>query len=207
MLNKASTARDFYVGRDGVGNFFFGNAFGTGSIAETGVSSRGINLTVRATTAASGTFQGWGVVGLTGTLNNNGRIIADGYETERTLDLSLFGSVGHTIINATNNGWFVQNHGKLLLPNVPVITGSKSYTWGQAASDATPDLVNAMHIAFSNVLSSGSVSIALLAVDRTDVPSLGNFQMLDIWQITPTGGLAFDSANLTIRYDDALAAS
>ena len=55
-------------------------------------------------------MQGWGSVGTGGTLVNNGRVIADGFEHLRALDLSGFSRVVNTIDNPPggNNGWFVQ---------------------------------------------------------------------------------------------------
>jgi hypothetical protein len=203
-FSTSSVGASLTIGDSGSAVFHFGNANGTGTINEVG-SGCGVSMTVRNNSIASGTLQGWGSMALSGTLTNNGRIMADGYGTNRTLDLSTFSSVGRTITNTGNNGYFAQNHGKLALPLISVATGSPTTNWGQSPSDATTDLVNSVHLAFTNVTTSGSLNIALLATDRTDVPAFSG-TLLDVWDFEPCGGLAFGSANLTIRYDDALAA-
>ena len=206
-VKPQSFMQQLCVGYYGEGIFNIGDANGTGTLNEYSGTGYSMNMLVRYYSGASGTVHGWGSIGLSGSLENNGRVIADGYGVDRTLDMSQFSAVKRTIVNNGNYGWFAQNHGALLLPPVKVAAGAASCNWGQASSDVTLDLINSMHVTFSNVTSGGSLSIALLAADRSDVAPIDNGKLLDIWNITPTGGLSFDSANLAFRYDDALAAS
>ena len=100
------------------GTFNLGDINGTGTISEAGAGS-GVSMTVDYQNGGAGTFHGWGMVGLSGNLTNNGRVVADGYGIDRTLDLSGFISVLNTIPNPAaggTNGWFAQGHGELLLP-------------------------------------------------------------------------------------------
>ncbi len=81
---------DFYGGECGecVGTYNFTG----GTLTDGGY---GANLYVRYDAPATGTFHGHGVVAFTGTLQNNGRVIANG----GTLNLSSFSSVTSTVPN------------------------------------------------------------------------------------------------------------
>lgn len=148
----------------------------------------------------NGTFRGKGIVDLSGTLQNNGRVIADG----GTLDMSSFGSVTSTIENATTNGWFAVNGAKLELPAIAVAADG-SYNWGENPSDAQIDLVNSARLTFSGVSGSGSLDIDLLDPANPAAPDMGFFiEAVGVWDITDTG-FTFASADLAFRYDDALA--
>lgn len=180
---------------DGMYEFFGGVLAGSGSLR---VGSSGGDTT--------GTFRGRGVVGLTGGLQNQGRIIADGGGLDQTLDLLGMGAVTNSIDNKANNGWFAQNHGKLTLPAIYVPTGSGAYNWGESAGDAEIDLVNSMRIGFSDVIMyDGSICISLLASDHGDVPA-GLDNLIGVWDVRNSLGYS-ESIALTFRYDDALAAS
>lgn len=209
------TGRKLGLGREiGVGTFNLGDASGTGIINEAGAGD-GIAMNVRDTTSSGGAaaFRGWGTVGLTGGLVNNGRIIADGYGIDRTLDLSSFAYVmnfdpaGNVQDDGTLAGWVAQDHGKLVLPPIDVSTGTKAYNWGEHPADGQIDLVNSVRMELSNVTSGGDFSIELLAADRTDLPGVPEASALGLWDFIPPAGFAFDHADLTFRYDDALAAS
>jgi fibronectin-binding autotransporter adhesin len=153
-------------------------------------------LHVREGALGLGTFQGHGVVDFHGALVNNGQVIADG----GTLDMSSFASVANTVANTGNNGWFATNGGKLMLPPVNVATGTNTYTWGGYGSS---NLVNSLQLTMNNVTAGGSASIALLAGTNSELPALGNGTVVGAWKVTPPGGFTFDSADLTVRYDDS----
>ena len=135
----------------GVGYFFLGDASQySGTLKVDPLVSRGAAMTVRVWPEAQGTFRGWGTVQLGRTLTNNGRIIADGYGTDRTLDLSSFAqcvldnyptvrqpAVLNLIENTSDNGWFAQNHGELRLPQVSPITHDNNVCdWGESPLQA-----------------------------------------------------------------------
>ncbi len=191
--------------RDGSATFRLGDAVGTGTIREL-PGAEGVDLNVRENVSGTATFQGWGTAALTGTLNNNGRVVADGYGTDRTLDLSTFSSVTNdlTIVQSdgTQAGWYAQNGGKLTLPPVEVETGSNSYNWGEDAADASLDLINSVRMDLTSVASGGSFSIDLLAADRAEVPAAGELLLLGVWDFKPPTGFDAQAADLTFRYDN-----
>ncbi len=162
------------------------------------------NMTVRLDAPARGTFQGKGVVDLSGVLTNNGRVIADG----GTLDLSHFASVTSTVENvaangSTNNGWFAINGGKLELPAVAV-SASGPYNWGESSGDAQIDLVNSVRATLNGVTGSGSLDIDLYGPSNPAVPSTAALaNVLGVWDIH-LSGVSFTTADLVFRYDDSL---
>ena len=60
-------------------------------------------------------------------------------QADSTLDLRSFSAVNNTVENVTTgtNGWYAQDHAKLILPPIPVAAGS-SYNWGEAAPPTQP---------------------------------------------------------------------
>ena len=159
----------------------------------------GASLTVRLDAPATGTFQGHGTVGFSGTLTNNGRVIADG----GVLNMSSFSAVANTVANAasngsTTNGWFAKNGGELILPSIPV-TSSGTYLWGGDIG-----LVHSVQLNIAGVTSSGSLGIGLFDPANSQAPSTAGLSgITGLWDITLTGSYsAFDA---TFRYDDALA--
>jgi hypothetical protein len=187
-----------YVGDEGIGTLNLGNADTTGVVTNQRFATGG-TLIVKGTASAEGTVNGWGDIGLYYILENNGRIIANGYGTDRALDMSNFTSFDNTIDNTTSNGWFAVNQGELILPDV-AIDGAGSYNWGELSTDTTIDLVNSVELDLAD--GSGNLTGKLLASDRTDVPA-GLEKVIGVWNfsgVTPT------SAVLNFRYDDALAA-
>ena len=122
-------------------------------------------IIVGATPSAEATFVGYGDVGLTGPLVQNGRVIADGFgRTGRSLDFSSLAMVENTIENppAGQNGWLAQRGGALRLPALPV-PGDGSYNWGESPRDEQPDLVNSARFTFTGVASPGRLDVALLS--------------------------------------------
>jgi hypothetical protein len=163
------------------------------------------NLIVRADAPASGTFRGRGAVDLSGTLTNNGRVIADG----GTLDMSTFAAVLSTVENtaangSTNNGWFAVDGGKLVLPSIG-ITGSGSVNWGEDPSDTQPDLVNSVRLTLAGGSGSGSLDVSLLDSANAEVPDASGFgSILGIWEMSESG-VTIGTVDLAFRYDDSLA--
>lgn len=167
---------------------------------------------------AFGILEGYGAIqdkrlGLSseGILNNSGRVIANGDGVDQTLDLSRFNP--NTFVNTTDNtgsnGWFATNQGRLVLPNLS-IASTGTVNWGEAQADTTLDLVNSMRLTSASV-TSGSMSISLMATDRTDVATalstLGfpSTNVLSLFKLDPLGTFAFGSGNLSlqVRYDDS----
>lgn len=211
-----------WLGVGGTGTLLLGDANGTASLSETDPPTPsgdelGVSLILRPmplTPGDAATFRGWGNVGLTGMLFNNGRVIADGYGQDRTLDLSSFALVtsaagleGFPLLqgDGTQAGWYAQNHGRLLLPTH---TEGNAVLWGTAPVEGEEQgvPVNSLAILFGNMQDAPPLSIALLAADHGDVPAGTTGSILGIWDIqlgAPLPDGAF--ADLVFRYDDLLA--
>lgn len=162
----------------------------------------------------SSIFQGYGAVNnvnANGRLVNSGRVIANGGGTDRTLTLSGFGSVVNTNDNTSNNGWYATNKGKLILPTLSV-AASSSVNWGESTNDTTIDMVNSLRMTTTAGVTTGNISISLLAPDRTDITapmaSLSTLSkgatVLGLWDFDLTT-FAFNTGSMTVtaRYDNA----
>jgi hypothetical protein len=179
------------TGGAGVGTY---NFYG-GTLADGGA---GASMTIRDGAGARGTFQGHGVVNFTGTLTNNGRVIADG----GTLDLSSFTAVTSTVQNiaangSTNNGWFAINGGKIVLPPVVATVAAPAVNWGENSADATLTLVNSAKVTAHGL--SGSASFAINLSDPVYSKFIGAWNV----NVTPSGSLT--NWDLALRYDDLAA--
>jgi len=142
---------------------------------------------------------------------NNGQVIADGYGTDRTLDLSAFSGIATTIENPRwggASGWFARRHGELKLPAIAVQAGTNTYTWGEDPGDPMLDLVNSVRFTIENAEHSGDVSISLLSTLRSDVPTLPTgHHFIGVWSFDGSELGGFSGVDLQVRYDDGLAAS
>ena len=191
------------------GELWVGDGDGTGVFNQAGGTLQGNgSLFVRGTTGASGTYQGWGVVGLTGEFWNDGRVVADGSGSPQTLDCSSFSAVLNDIENPAvggANGWFARNQGRLLLPSL-VIDGDAEYTWGEDPDDPVLDLVNGLRMTLAGVAQDGLLTISLMAPDHPTLPPGTVGSIVGLWSLDPDGSLAFATADLVFRYDDALTA-
>ena len=193
------------IGGAGSGSFRMGAANRAARIEET---KAGTNLAVRSRASGTGLFEGWGTVGLTGLVVNNGRIVADGYGQQHALNLSTAAGVTNTIENPTiggTNGWFAQDGGQLVLPPLQVLPGSHAYSWGEDPNDALPDLVNSVRLYVRDAAAEGEIDVSLLALGRPDIPTLPDgHNFIGVWSFD-ANGLDFTGVDLAVRYDDALA--
>ncbi|HEY7119700.1 MAG TPA: sigma-70 family RNA polymerase sigma factor [Tepidisphaeraceae bacterium] len=196
------------IGGAGEGVLLLGDASSTGQITQGGVGA-GVDMTVGATRSSKGTLRGWGQVGLTGVLTNDGQVIADGYGQDRSLDLSSFATVTNSLVNTGNKGWYAVNQGRLDLPAMAVTQGSSTtVTWGQNNDDDLT-FVNAARFTFHDVQKDSLVKVALLSLDRGDIPTLPQgHHFIGVWSFDAGAeGLgASGGADVLVRYDDALAA-
>jgi len=168
---------------------------GGGSITMAGGS---ITSTGGGAFSSNNILSGWGNV--TAPFTNGGQVRADGSGSPQTMALS-------STVNETANaggGWFAQNKGKLLLPFIAV-NAAANYNWG--GDPTTLNMVNSIGMSFAGPVTPGNLSIALLSTDRADVPApAGLLDPIGVWSFN-SGTLAFGSASMTFRYNDALAAS
>ena len=173
------------------GTFNFGTTNTSGVIRQTPGSTNSA-IYVGYLEGGKGTFSGWGLSELTGSIRNNGSVVADGYGAERDLDLSpMAGVMANNLPNAGGNGWYARDHGRLLLP--PVAAGNPVY-WGDVT---TQDLVNSVKLELTGT---GSVTGALLAVDHALV-NPGLHKPVGVWEFS--GGAGVTGGKLTFLYDAA----
>ncbi len=205
-----ATPHSIDIGSSGEGVFLLGNAHSTGTITESG-DGLGVHMNVGGTLYSHATLQGWGKVGLTGQLTNNGQVIADGYGQARTLDLTSFSEVRRDYRNLDNHGWYAINKGKLSLPAAPVSAGTGTYTWGDNANTPTITYVNSARATIADAAAVGKLAISLVSLDRPELPTLPaghHFIGAWSWDLPGEDGtpLSVGGIDLTIRYDDAKAA-
>jgi hypothetical protein len=192
------------VGVRGDGVLELGDASTPGRIVE---SQPGSSLTIRTHRAGTGLVHGWGTVAVTGELSNSGRVVADGYGADRALDLSTAAGVVNSLDNSPGgtNGWYAQRGGELLLPDLYAPVGQNvSLAWGESAGDRVPDLVNSLLLRADRVSHAGEVSIALVSLDRQDVPALPQgHRFIGLWRMDASAAL--EGVELAVRYDEAMA--
>ena len=150
-----------------------------------------------------GTVQGWGSINvnrlcLPWTAAGTGLVIADGSGTDRTLAVNYSQLQSLSPAPARTNGWYAQNHGKLLLSPIAV-SGSGIKYWGGATS---PDLVNTVTLNLTGVTGSGAVTGALYALNHSAVPkySPNNSKVVGIWGFD-ANNFSFTNLTMTFRYD------
>jgi hypothetical protein len=174
-------------------------------IAERPVGS-GASFVVRAQSGSEGLVRGWGAPRLTGSFIQNGKVVADGFGAAHDLDLSTLKGVLNTIDNEPGgaNGWYACRGGRLILPPLQ-IDRAGAYNWGESPDDKSPDLVNSVRFSFHDVEHRGTAQLTLLTPNDPAIPGLPNGEkFLGVWSFEGHG-LKFDSADLWVRYDDALA--
>jgi hypothetical protein len=145
-----------------------------------------------------GNISGYGTVSAPVTTQST--ITADGLGTgPQTL---AFTNTINSYANTGGMGWFAQHQGELSLPAVNV-TAAGAYNWG--GDPVALKLVNSIGLTFGGTVTAGSLAIALLSPDRSDVPA-GLTNPIGVWSFA-ADPLTFGSVALTFRYDDALAGS
>jgi hypothetical protein len=142
------------------------------------------------------TLRGYGNV--TAPYTNQQKVIADGNGTSQTL---TFTATANGSLNTGGLGWFAQNTGKLILP-ATAISADGAKNWG--GDPATLGMVNSVGLNFHGVTAPGNLSIAVLSLDRPEIPT-GLTNAIGVWQFTASGGLTVTSMDATFRYDDAVA--
>lgn len=178
------------VGRNGgIGTLNLGNATNS-----SGVISG--NLVIRYDNASVGTLRGWGT-GIP-SIKNNDQVMADGYGTDRTLDLSAatLNAKNGAFTYTSTNGWFAQNHGALRLPNI-AFSGSNSACWGDITADQK--LVNSVKFQYTG--GAGALSGSLLATNHASVAA-GLSKPIAVWDFS---NATYSACTVTIRYNDLAA--
>ena len=169
--------------------------------AFSGIPLRGVR------TGPSSIFRAYGIVEHTNVFDQSGRVIADGLGSPQTLDLSQVKQIIHSIPNSVmggTSGWFAQDQGKLVLPPITVATGDGTYNWGESITDSRLDLINSVQASFDNVTRGGTLNIALLSLDRPDIPTLpSGHHFVGVWEVGAPN-LLYDQLDLTVRYDSTM---
>ncbi|MDD5708315.1 MAG: hypothetical protein PHR35_20545 [Kiritimatiellae bacterium] len=182
----------------GNGTMMLGDAAGAAGVFRTGPNNANLYIIGKAI--------GWGdytPVGGAYTLADSGTIKADGYGQQRDLDFSAMTWANYgSSDNTTDKGVYAVRGGKLKLPPVAV-SGTATTKWGQNSSFANLTFVNTVEASFTSA-AAGSWTVSLLSLDRTDVYAHPNHKFIGVWDMTAP---AFAGANLTFRYDNALAAA
>ncbi len=205
ILSNADSATGLVVGDQGNAQLVLGSAASSPDILERPAAS-GASLVVRAQPDSQGVVRGWGAPRLTGSFIQNGKVIADGYGSPHDLDLSTLKGVINTIDNAPDgtNGWYARRGGRLILPAIQ-IDHAGAYNWGESADDKSPDLVNSVRFSMHDVEHPGTAQLTLLTPNDPSIPGLPDGEkFLGVWSFEGHG-LKFDSTDLWVRYDGALA--
>ena len=108
---------------------------------------------------STNTLSGYGNV--TAPFTNNGKVFANGNGSDANV-LNMSGPVLATLLNPGSNGWYAANHGKLVLPSLPITATGTEYDWG---GPSAMNLVNSVAVNVDNggLNSPGNLLIALLA--------------------------------------------
>ena len=198
-LNIGATSSVTFNGAGNLGNQ--GNA----NISMASGSVLGFNsLNLGNTTSRTSKIQGTGQLNVTGSLINNGRIVADG----GTLAVSA-GSVDHnnvygTMGDGTYAGWYAINGGKLTLPTVSITGATKNV--GERSSLTSLDsnsLVNSVRLTAMTGNLNGTLAVSYL--DPTNPGTYAGLNSpVSVWNFEPAGGLSVNAATLAFRYDTLL---
>ena len=168
------------------------------------------SMVVNGDPSRAGSIRGWGgAIGDGGAFVNNGKVVADGRGQDRVLAFLGYGAIVNSVDNAAgrSNGWFAENGGRLFLPKIPITPGTHSYTWGDNADDPTIDMVNSVRVTLHEAQAPGKLEVSLLDKGRADVPALpAGHTFIGVWSFD-AGVTRAAGVDLTVRYDDRLAAS
>lgn len=165
-------------------------------------------LIIREMINSFGKLRGYGSVNAADSFIQNGRVVADGKNQRRSLDLRNTPPVQNTIENKPNesNGWYAVDGGKLDLPPQHV-SEDKTYTFGESADDPVLDLVNSVRLTARNVSSPGDASISLLTLSTNpdEFASLpAGWGVVGFWEFD-RGALDADAFDFTVRYNHVAA--
>ncbi len=170
-----------------------------GKIILRGTTLESTELRVRNNASATGVISGWGKIH-GGTLYNNGKIIADGENVARDLDLRYYhtaANLGSTTMR-DGSGWYAINKGRILFTAHSFY--ANQYLVGDRSQNYTLILANCARITVSG-LQTGNWNCFLLAPDHPDVPKIG-FALKSVKSIWNFESPAFTSASVTFRYDE-----
>ncbi len=162
------------------------------------------------TNACDATLNGYGTINGPGgeaTIVNNGRIQANGGGDDNTL--AITGLTPQCLVTDQTEepyGWYAIGRGRL---EMPVTANSGDYVWG-STEWLEPryyfNPVNSILIGAYGAAPGGSMTISLLATDRSEDPvqALGPVSLpIAVWeaQVSPTDPVPFTQADVAVRYD------
>jgi len=158
--------------------------------------------------------QGWGEFGnCMSPMVNNGRVVADGGGSDRDLKFYGYDDLGTTpfvttTFHTAGNGWYAQNGGRLLIPDVRLISAGE-YFWGENPTSGGLNMVNAVRVSLGSVTGDNvRLNVDILAADRADLPLAlpRSGPALGVWKVYfPNAENGTKIEELEIRYDHAAA--
>lgn len=144
----------------------------------------------------------------------DGRIIADGYGVERTLEVQKgdwAANFSNAVDNVTTNGYYAVRKGKLILPYMHIGTAVNYFRTNNVGEtpwvstytgDPDIDMVNSAQLRLSSVTGSAGVTGAVYAVDRSDVPALTDkYVPISVHEFTNGAAITAATGTWTIRYN------
>ena len=174
---------------------------------------------------SDGTIRGWGRIMQRGfedqyskSVNiakislGKGRIIADGFGSERLLDLTPVVEIMNEVTNPADgaSGWYAENKGAAHYPRIWFGSGTQTYCFGTSKNAGEPDLVNSLRFSVNCATGDNHFRGGLYAADRGDV-HLDELprtrRIIGVWKLgvfsEPVTGssVPFTDLSLTIRYD------
>lgn len=160
-------------------------------------------LKVRTDATSKGEFRGWGDVDIDEDLVNNGKVIADGKGTEKTLRMKVVKKVKSDIENTTDKGWYAKEKAELKLrKKVVQVSPKTTVNWGESDTDTVIDMVNSVRMDFYDVDVEGEIDVSLLGREHSKVKG-GLHSAVGVWDFAETFG--FSKVDFTFRYDHTAA--
>jgi RNA polymerase sigma factor (sigma-70 family) len=159
-LMSASAADDLYVPTAGAAT-----GASTYLLGGTGIGSTQIEQLPAvggSVTESDGIVRGYGKIDRTGTLMVSGKVVADGYGVDRTLDLTSFTSVQVAASSAASTGWYAADHGRLSLPLLAAPAASTTAVAGPVAT-AKSTASSTAAVASTPTASAGSTADVMTA--------------------------------------------
>lgn len=207
LLDNADADLSFSLGF-GVLDVGYGSGTGTATLEIKNAANWDLNDT---TINVTGVLRGYGTVtgGSGDDWTVNGKVIADGYGSEETLDFSgLNGAWGSSAENSDDKGWYAENKGLLRMFDLTLVSSGTELdrSWGESATDADIDRVNSVRFEPGDFAGTGNTYVYGYLYDptRSDVPTLPlpATYCRSVHRFRFHSNRYYDYCDVTIRYDE-----